>query len=492
MEKSQSNNSDKNFKICSIKFSLKPKVNDSIIIEDKDDAFEQTPSFNIIAQEFMTVLQLLWKYMHSIGSVAERTSISNLATMPLLLDKISEREKKAKESESPIAEIELNIDINDEINKESSKKISINIYEIEHLLALNEFRQNIDAALRILNETALQQIVNAYEQILWQLLSWHFYNNPDAAPKDKSLTYNELLGFSSFDEAKKHIVDEEIENFLKRKDTDEQLKYIKTELKADLSNFFPYLAEFKEIMLRRHAIVHAGGIASAEYIRRVKPLKVIDLSDIKENNKIPLSPRYVINAWNLFCSMGVILLHLVAKECARSRKSKDEEDQADKFLNNAAFTCIQNNQLDAAEIILTYANKLHLAKDPSNLQVIVNLAQTYKWKDKIDECNKLLDSKDWTAYSSLFQLCVAALRDEEDNFKKLLVNNANQKAISITELCEWPVFKLMRVKPYFNDLIKEIFGEEIKSVADLIKPKMINVKPEKTIEALIDYIHRSS
>ena len=41
------------------------------------------------------------------------------------------------------------------------------------------------------------------------------------------------------------MIDKEIENFLKRKDTDEQLKYLKSELKADLSSHFKKLNEFQ-------------------------------------------------------------------------------------------------------------------------------------------------------------------------------------------------------------------------------------------------------
>lgn len=301
-----------------------------------------------------------------------------------------------------------------------------------------------------------------------------------------------MLSFSSLEDAKRHVIAKEIENFLKRKGTDEQLKYIKDELKADIASHFKHLSEFKEIILRRHAIVHAGGLASAEYIRRAKRIKGIDISNIDEGEHMPLHAKYVINAWNVICSMGVILLHLVAKECARSKRSKTEEDQADRFLINSAFNCIQNNQLDAAESILKYAHKLKLTKDPSDLMVTINLAQTLRWKGDIKGCEKLLDSKDWSAYSSLFQLCVAALRDDENNFKTLLFEIASQKAISITELCEWPVFRLMRSKEDFHECVKEAFGEEIKSVTDLFKPKVVHIKPDKTLGALIDFLQKDS
>jgi len=315
---------------------------------------------------------------------------------------------------------------------------------------------------------------------------------PTEIPEAPEISYRELLSFSSLDDAKRHVIDKEIENFLKRKGTDEQLKYIKDELKADISNHFKQLNEFKELMLRRHAIVHAGGIASAEYMRRAKRIKGIDISEIEEGKRIPLPTQYIINAWNVTYSMGVILLHLVAKECARSKRSKSDEDHADKFLINAAFNSIKNNQLDTAESILKYAIKLKLAKDPSDLMVIINLAQTLRWKGDVEGCLKLLKSKDWTAYSYLYQLCVAALKDDEESFRALLPEIASQKAITISELCEWPVFKLMRSKENFHEWVKDAFGEDIKSVTDVFKPRVVHTKPEKTLGALIEFLQKDS
>ncbi|MBW2631962.1 MAG: hypothetical protein JRC90_09445 [Deltaproteobacteria bacterium] len=495
-KKAHSNdNTGKTIQICSIKFTLRPPegiVAVSPPKNDKNNVGIQMPSFNMIGQNFITVLQMLWKYMHGIGAVAEKTSIRNLASLPVLLQDLVEREKRATNNETSIAEVEFGITIRDENKVEETKTITAKVYEPDHLKSLDEFRQYNDAALKILNESALQQIVNAYENVLCELLTWHFHNKPDSAPKNKEITYQKLLSFSSLEDAKKYVIDEEIENFLKRKGTDEQLKYIKEELKADIASHFKYISEFKEIILRRHAIVHAGGLASAEYIRRVKSIKGIDISNIDEGKLIPLNSKYVIDAWNIVCSMGVILLHLVAKACARSKHSKEEENEADVFLINSSCNCIQNNQLDAAESILNYAHKLKLSDDSSDWMVIINLAQTLRWKGDIEGCERLLNSKKWDAHNSLFQLCVAALRDDEETFKKLLFEIPSQEKISITELYEWPVFRLMRSKEDFHEWVKKAFGEEIKLVADLFKPKVIDIKSDDTLGALIDFLQKDS
>lgn len=491
VENTKTNRND--IEICSFHFSISPPESElSGQPEPKEsNTTFKIPTFNIIAQDYITILQMLWKYMNSIGSVAQKTSITNLASLPIIFEEISAREKLAKE-EKPIAAVAFKIVLRGANGEEETKEIKSKVFEIEHLRVLQEFSQYYNAALRILNETALQQIINAYEKLLGELLTWYLYTNPDAAPKEQNISYKDLLSFTSLEEAKRYVVDQEIENFLKRKDTDEQLKYLKNELKADLSSHFHKLNDFKEIMLRRHAVVHAGGIASAEYMRRAKKISKINLSDINEGEKLPLSARYIINAWNTLYALGVILLHLVARESARSKKSKQEEEQSDKFLTNAAFNCIKNKQYTSAELILSYANRLTLASDTSNLMVIVNLAQTYLWQNDQEKCDELLNTRDWRAYSSTFQLCVAALRDETELFKTLLSEMAVKKAISITELCEWPVFRLMRGKNEFKEWVKEAYGREISTVTELFKPKLINTSPSETLTALIEYLDKDT
>ena len=51
--------------------------------------------FLAIAQRFTTVLQLLWTYAHGVGEVAERTSLTNFASIAVLLKDVKEREARA-------------------------------------------------------------------------------------------------------------------------------------------------------------------------------------------------------------------------------------------------------------------------------------------------------------------------------------------------------------------------------------------------------------
>ena len=481
----------KNIPPFSFSFSIRPyeqkdeKTNDNIEIctPPSDKILE----FNRLAHNYVTVLQMLWKYLQSIYREASSTSFTNIISLPLLLHDIKEREKKATKEDVPICIFDFHVTSEDDEGDPKTVTITSKVYDTEHVNILTKVRDYHNAALRILHETVIQQIVNSYEKILGDVIRWQLNNDPSIKKKDQTISYKDILSFGSFDDVKNHVIDKEIEDFLKRKSTEEQLKYLDDTLGVDIASHFPNLPEFKEFLLRRHAIVHAGGIATSEYVRRVKKIPSYNGELISEGEFLPLSHSYVTKGWNNAYSMGIILLHLIAKSNARSHRSKEDEDSADSLIVQAAFTNIQNDQLDASEQILRYANKLHLAKESSNLMVSVNLAQTLLWQGKEQECFEILDEHDWSACNSNFQLCVAALRNDITSFKKIMSEVANQQLLSRTELFEWPVFRKIRENENFDKWVDEVFGEDQKQVSDIFNPMLLDFDTKQRLQKFHDY-----
>ena len=482
----------KNLPPFSFSFSIRPyeqkdeKTTDNIV-EIYTPPSDKTLEFNRIAHNYVTVLQMLWKYLQSIYREASSTSFTNIISLPLLLHDIEGREKKATKEDVPICIFDFHITSEDDEGNPKAITRTSKVYDREHFDKLIKVRDYHNAALRILHETVIQQIVNSYEKILGDVIRWQLNNDPSIGKKDQAISYKDILSFGSFDDVKEHVIDKEIEDFLKGKSTEEQLKYLNDTLGVDIASHFPNLPEFKEFLLRRHAIVHAGGIATIEYLRRVKKIANYNGELISEGKILPLSHSYVTRGWNNAYSMGIILLHLIAKNNARSHRSKEDEDSADSLIVQASFTNIQNDQLDASEQILRYANKLRLATESSNLMVSVNLAQTLLWQGKEQECFEVLDEHDWSACNSNFQLCVAALRNDIANFKKTLSEVANQRSLSRTELFEWPVFRKIRENENFNEWIDEVFGEDQKQVSNMFEPMLLDFDTKQRLQKVYDY-----
>lgn len=452
---------------------------------------EESVVFRRIGRKFTTLLQMLWKYMNSIGSVAEATTAINFYSLPIFIGELVDRELSSEKDQSSIAIVEFKLTFENKVNGQTkNEKIKCKIYDIAQLKRLLDYKDFSNTALRILHETTIQQIVNSYEQLLGGIISWQLNSNPEAAPKDEEITYRELLTFSSLEEAKKHVIESHITTFLKNKNTDDQIKYLRDELKADISSYFPRLPELKELILRRHAIVHAGGIATSEYIRKVKKINGYDSSKINAGDVLELTTSYVKNAWEITYSFGVILIHLLARQYAQSINNKIIEKEADSFLIDSSYVCIQEEQYSTAETILRYASKLRLSEQPVNWIVDINLAQVLLWQGKHKECNQILDSSHWNSTSLRFQLCVHALKNDSAKFQELLSLAVARNEITINELLEWPIFRFMRECDDFPKWLENAFGKQHIGISQSFSPKLLNFQYETTREEIDAYFKR--
>ncbi len=405
-----------------------------------------------LAQDYVTILQLLWQYTNEIGSVAQNTSLLNIAQLPFLIKELQEKSKRLT-SNTPIANSIFKFSI------ASGKEIKIDIplYDFKDVKKIEDSLKYHGKALNLLHETVLQQMVNAWENILAKVLEWKLQADPYGISKNHTITYSQILAFPSMEDVKKHVIYQEIKTFLKENTTLEQIRYFNREFKVDLESQLPLVDDLCEIVLRRHVIVHAGGIANHEYLSRVKKLKKLsdELPNLGDN--LSGSVSYIKKAWSILFSSGIILLHRLAVSEARKKKSKDAECKADDILNNAAFTNIKYSQYFSAELILQYAYNRHLANPRLKLMILINLAQTYKWQNRKDKCAQLLTEYDWNSCSAEFKICVDALRDDYNSFLSDLRIAMQEGSITISTLYDWPIFKIFRKKHSFKDDIKKIF-----------------------------------
>ncbi len=302
-------------RILEMRLSLRPPGEPQSPNEDDgppaDDAL--TPR-NILqsAELFTTRLQLLLTYMQEIGSIAQATTFTNMASVIVLMTELKDTAQLQGESTHPIARCEFEVVFGNDNEETDRFTLTQSIYEQRHLELVEDHGKYHDAALRILHETVVQQLVNAYEQLLGDLVRRRLWADPSMAPKDQSITFRDLLEFSSLEEAKRRVVEQLVTSFIRDNSAKEQLKYLHENLAADVPSHFPQLQEFYELVLRRHAIVHAGGVATPEYIRQRQRLRGMQEPHPAANRLLELLPSYIRNSWDTVYALGAITSHLVS------------------------------------------------------------------------------------------------------------------------------------------------------------------------------------
>ena len=379
--------------------------------DDKDDFnLKNAKKLHRIGHNFTTVLQMLWKYINSIGLLAESTSNTSMLTVFILLDEIEKIEKT--KSGKHIAEINVKLSGKDKDGNPKNENKTIKIFDKGHLSKIIEFNNHNHAASTILHDTAIQQLINAWEKLLADLVNWFYKNNPDKISNKKNISFNKLLQISDLEELKQTIIDSEIKSFLGENTTQEQIKFFDDNFKTNFKSVFNKFDQLIFIIYVRHLIVHYGGVITKEFETKIGKLKNINHSlTITRGDKIELTPEFIMDSWETIYLAGVLLVHRVAKN-----QTPHQIEVLDNFLNNSAFANIQKKQFASAVSILEYADSIHIKKTRIFWSVKINLAQTYKWQGEDEKFQKIIDAIDIEAANARFQLCVAALTGDIDTF----------------------------------------------------------------------------
>ena len=440
------------------------------------------PSLDAAAQQFATRLQLLLTYRREIGTVAGATSFTNSVSIFALLSEMAEASRNRDEADV-LASFSFKVLLEDDHGTVRRFSAGGPIYEPHHAEAVANRMKYHDAALRLLHETSVQQLVSSYEQLIGDIARSHILENTQEAATDEKLTYRQILEFGSLEEIKRAVVEAQVTDLIRNNNFLEQLKWLRERLKVDVQSQFPDFGGFRGLELRRHAIVHAGGIATSEYLRRLRAFG--ESEPASEGTPLALSSAYIERAWDVVYALGVVTAHLASVVRARRCHDAEQEDVADGRLNQAAFWAIEQRRYGAAERILEYAHKRRLSKTTHQLMAIVNLAQTYKWQGRDEDCKNLLREHDWEATSDQFRLCAAVLNDEDA--EQYLTRAVKSGDIIRADLYEWPVFSRFRELKEFPAVVERVFGSDAKPPLDKFPALLLNFSHEDTIRRLFEH-----
>lgn len=197
-------------------------------------------------------------------------------------------------------------------------------------------------------------------------------------------------------------------------------------------------------------------------------------------NRLDAPPEYYRDACDCILEMAVKLAHVVWRKLLPS-----ERESADDALNQTCFELLIHENYSLANKLLRFAHsvlKKH-ASEKHRLMFLVNLAQSYKWLNDDEECQKLLEKEDWSAKGSEFRLCVSVLREQYDETVGIMKQLGKDGPIRAEDYREWPVFREARKEKVFQDGYRDVFGEDMKLGESLIPVKLKDF--EEFVESLV-------
>lgn len=331
----------------------------------------------------------------------------------------------------------------------------------------------VNRALRgraIASRGFIVSLVSQYDAFISGLVRALFSAQPSLIQASKkTIDVSELFTFTSIEEAKDSVIDDEIEGLL-RESHAQQFTWLENKfgiktLRKDL-DVWP---AFVELTQRRNLFVHSDGKVSKQYLKMCAE-HGIKVEKITVSSELDADLSYVRQGADILFEIAVKLSQVLW----RKTQPKDLA-RADEALNNVAYSLLERKRYKLAIRILDFAFETikKYSSNDSRLQLLVNRANAYRLNGETQKCLDLISLEDWSASNLKFRLAVSVLRNEVAEIVRYMHSIGISGDVSKSAYRDWPLFEGLRENPAFTDAFREIFGEEM-SIPEVIKPPREN------------------
>ena len=314
----------------------------------------------------------------------------------------------------------------------------------------------ISLARVLLPRGLVTTLVSQFDAYIGKLLRTAFLKKPELlSSSDRAISLEELMKCSSITAARDRLIDKEIETVLRSSHAD-QFKYMERVFDVQLTKNLACWQDFIEVTERRNLFVHADGVVSEQYLNVCGSHGIDVQTKPTLGQQLDVPQDYFLRASRTIHEIGVKLGHVLWRKLF-----PDERKEADDELSNLTYELLDRERFRFAKPLLDFACetlKKH-SSERQRLVFVVNRAQVYKWLADDEQCQKILDSVDWSATDQDFRLCEAVLRERWEDATDLMRRIGNAGVVEKAFYRDWPVFKDWRKQPLFLSTYLEIFGE---------------------------------
>ena len=401
----------------------------------------KTNCFDTAIAKFLTHIESLW------------------TTMPIVLRAIESAQSTADSNYNQF--LKKNCEY-----VESQKHYIIPPQHSRKNIVLRNAAQNSKAAVKIIKRNFLVSLISQFDTYIADLMRCVFIINPELLnASEKKISYSDLIAFGTLSAAQDFIIEKEVETLL-RESHIEQFKWFEKKLSIALRKDLDIWSTFIEMTQRRNIFVHNDGKISNQYITVCKENGVRDLREYKVGDELDIDIKYFEKAFRALFEIGVKLEQVIRRHLV-----SEEIERADISFLNISFELIQNKQYELAKELYDFSDK-YIKKYNSNdmkLRILLNRAQTYKWLNEEEQCEKIIRSVDWTAFSDLFKMCSFVLLNDFTKAAKIMKNIGNNESIiNKNNYKDWPIFKRFINSDEFKATYLDIYSEELEVIEQVV------------------------
>jgi hypothetical protein len=343
------------------------------------------------------------------------------------------------------------------------KHYQVHLKHYPRLLHLSRKYESNRLGFRVIPQIFIVSLVAMFDAFLGRLIRCLFYIKPEILnASNEKLSFSQLVAFGSLDEAKEHIIEQEIDEVLRASHAD-QFKWLEERFSISLRKDLPSWPTFIEITERRNLFVHTGGVVTEQYLSVCRKHGVDLQMDLKLGEELQVSPEYFNTAYMCVLEIAIKLTQVLWRKI-----SPEALEAADKSLIETTFDLLVLGEYDLATILLQFAYTIlkKFSSDQTRRIFIINLAQAHKWSGRQQECQQVLNGEDWSSTSDKFALGVAVLKDDFQLAVKIMRRIGSEGEVEEHDYKTWPLFQEFRKSPEFANAFQDIFGYPLTTTAE--------------------------
>lgn len=310
------------------------------------------------------------------------------------------------------------------------------------------------SARTILPESSLSLLVSQFDTLVSAFIRDILTSTPGILESsEKTLKYSELLKNKSIKSVKSLLIEKEVDSII-RDNHNYHFQWIESKIGVnniiDDHNLF---LKFIEITERRNIVIHNNSIVNDYYLNNCKKLKLP--IELKLNDKVKVTPQYILDAYYCFFKVGIRLTYQIYKKLYPQKL-----DALDEEISNICYKLIVNKELELASSILDFIIKQKIS--PRALIICtINKALILKMERKEVEVKKIISSQDWSNLQDEFKLAKAVIVDDKDNALLLMKKiGKNSDLFRKSDYREFPLFYKISKSKKFREMFKVIFKED--------------------------------
>jgi hypothetical protein len=304
-----------------------------------------------------------------------------------------------------------------------------------------------------LTRNVLMGLVALLDQHVRDAMRISLNANPDWLDSaNATMTLEEIFRFTDLKQLREKSIESEVDR-LSRESRDKQIEWFEKKFKLEkVRDGYVRWPQLMEICERRNLFAHTNGYVNEQYMEKAEEYN-FDVSGVNIGDKLAVTNAYYKKTVRCIFEFGVMLSHIIRKKMMKGKESKADED-----ISELGFNLINRGDYELAVRLLEFAYRTRdISSERVKRTLAVNYANALKLSGQRETSMKVLGEVDWSASSTDFEICVAAIRGEVEAVSGLM-KKAKDFGLPESAFREWPVFFEVRESEEFKRSYEGVFG----------------------------------